>query len=184
MIEGGTKIKPYICFMKKQIIGFEGLYEIDQYGNVYSIARKGTKGGKISLIQDEYFEVVLCKKSKMKRFSLHRLIAIHFIDNPNNYDQVNHIDGNKFNNDISNLEWCNNSQNQLHAYKNKLRIPAFGSRNGNSKLNEDDIREIRNVASSSGRYYGRKQLAEKYNISEAHIKDIVTKRKNIWNHVC
>ena len=169
--------------MKKQIIGFEGLYEIDIQGNVYSIARKGTKGGKISLIKDEYFEVVLCKDSKMKRFSLHRLIAIHFIENPNNYVQVNHIDGNKFNNDVSNLEWCSNSQNQIHAYKTGLRISAHGSKNGNSKLSENDIEEIRKIASSSGRYYGRKQLAERYNVSEGHIKDIVTKRRNIWNHV-
>jgi hypothetical protein len=170
--------------MKKQIIGYEGLYEIDSSGNIYSIARKGTKGGKVSLIKDEYFEVVLCKNSKMKRFSLHRLIAIHFIDNPKNYNQVNHIDGNKFNNDISNLEWCNNSQNQLHAYKTNLRIPAAGSKNGNAKLTENDVKEIRDFANASGRYYGRKKLAEKYNISEAHVKDIVNKRKNIWGHVC
>jgi len=169
--------------MKKQIIGYEGLYEIDIEGNINSIARKGTKGGKISLIKDEYYEVVLCKNSKMKRFNLHRLIAIHFIDNPNNYTQVNHIDGNKFNNDISNLEWCNNSMNQLHAYKNGLRISAHGSKNGNSKLNENDIIAIRKVASESGRYYGRKILAEKYNVSEAHIKDIVNKRRNIWKYV-
>ena len=64
--------------------------------------------------------------------------------------------------------------NQLHAYKTGLRISAHGSKNGNSKLNENDIVEIRKVASESGRYYGRKKLAEKYNVSEAHIKDIVT----------
>ena len=169
--------------MKKQIINYEGLYQIDELGNVYSEPRKGTKGGLISWIKDEYYEVALSKNMILKRFSLHRLLAIHFIPNLNNYNQVNHIDGNKYNNDLSNLEWCNNSMNQLHAYKKGLRISAHGSKNGNSKLNENDIVEIRKVASESGRYYGRKKLAEKYNVSEAHIKDIVTKRRNIWKYV-
>lgn len=169
--------------MKKQIIGYEGLYEIDEFGNIYSMKRKGTKGGILPHIKDEYWEVVLCKNKKTKRYSVHRLIAIHFIPNPNNYNQINHIDCDKYNNNLENLEWCNNSQNIIHAYKNKLITPLKGSKNGNSKLSESDILEIRKTAANSGRYYGRKELAKRFNISEAHVKDIVTKRRNIWNHV-
>ena len=52
---------------------------------------------------------------------IHRLVALAFIPNPSNYDQVNHIDCDKLNNNVNNLEWCNNSMNQLHAYKNGLQ---------------------------------------------------------------
>jgi len=169
--------------MKKQIKNYEGLYEIDNLGNIFSTPRKGTKGGLISKITDQYFEVVLCKDSKNARFNLHRLLAEHFIDNPLNLPQVNHIDGNKFNNDLSNLEWCTASQNQLHAIRLGLKLPAKGSKNGNSKLKEQDVFEIRNIAKQRGRHYNRKELAEKYNVSICTIKEIVNKRKNSWANV-
>ena len=169
--------------MKKQIINYEGLYQIDELGNIYSEPRNGTKGGLISWFKGQYYKVTLHKNNLHKGFLLHKLLAIHFIPNPNNYNQVNHIDGNKYNNDLSNLEWCNNSMNQLHAYKTGLRNPLHGSKNGNSKLKESDILEIRKIASESGRYYGRKKLAEKYNVCESHIKDIVSKRRNNWKYV-
>jgi hypothetical protein len=169
--------------MKKYIKNYEGLYEIDIEGNIYSIARKGTKGGLIKIIKDEYFEVVLCKNGKCKRFNLHRLISETFIENKFNLPQINHIDGNKFNNNILNLEWCNNSENQLHAYALGLRKKMSGSKNGNSKLKELDVIEIRKVAKEKGKHYGRKELAVKYNVSECTIKEIVNHRKNLWANV-
>ncbi len=169
--------------MKMQIKNYEGLYEIDNFGNVYSAPRKGTKGGILKPINDEYVEIVLSKNRKSMRYNLHRLLAIHFIPNPNNYPQVNHIDGNKFNNSIENLEWCNNSQNQLHAIKLGLKIPAKGSKNGNSKLKEQDVIEIRNIAKERGRRYNRKELSLRYGVSICTIKEIVNHRKNIWANV-
>lgn len=58
---------------------------------------------------------VICS---LKRYFIHRLVAIHFIPNPDNKPQVNHKDSNKLNNHHSNLEWMTNSENNLHAYKN------------------------------------------------------------------
>jgi hypothetical protein len=69
--------------------------------------------------------VCLGKKNKY----VHRLVAEHFIDNPNNYKEVNHIDGVKYNNHYTNLEWCNRSQNLIHASRNDLKNPIVPEKN-------------------------------------------------------
>jgi hypothetical protein len=75
------------------------------------------------LKSDGYEHVNLYNSVKMKNWSVHRLVAIHFIENPNNYKVVNHEDGNKLNNVYHNLEWCTHSQNTRHAYDNELIKP-------------------------------------------------------------
>lgn len=106
----------------KDVVGYENKYKVSNLGRVYSIERNGTKGHfckeKISY---GYSKVCLVKKSKIKLCALHRLVAIAFIPNPNNYPQVNHIDGNKQNNNVDNLEWVTAKQNMEHAYKTGLK---------------------------------------------------------------
>ena len=92
-------------------------YEIDSNGNVY---RNG-KTIKCSLNSKGYKRVTMSENGKIKREFVHRLVAKLFIPNPLNLPQVNHINGDKQDNRVENLEWCNNSQNQIHALKNKLR---------------------------------------------------------------
>lgn len=86
------------------IIGYEKRYLIFKNGNVYSILNK--KLLKPHIGKRGYLYVILCNGIKSKHFYIHRLIAIHFIENSNNYKIVNHKDSNKINNSIANLEWC------------------------------------------------------------------------------
>lgn len=116
----------------KDVVGFEGYYMVSSLGRVKRMEMRIKIGnrnvlfnGKIMGVLDNgkgYDRVKLTKNDKSKRFMLHRLIAEAFIDNNNNHKTVNHIDGNKKNNTISNLEWCTHSDNCKHAWDIKLRV--------------------------------------------------------------
>lgn len=110
----------------KEIPGYEGYYEVSNLGNFRSKDRwvkyknNGTRlyPGKSLLVeemQDGYKRIVLMKEGKKIRYMCHRLVAQTFIDNPENKEQVNHIDGNRRNNMVTNLEWCTQSENEQHA---------------------------------------------------------------------
>ena len=114
----------------KPIKNYEGFYEISDKGNVRSVERvvKSGRGHrtvpstllKPALGEWGYETVSLSKNNKHLTQRVNRLVAQAFIPNPNNYPQVNHIDGNKLNNCVENLEWCNASQNMLHCHINGL----------------------------------------------------------------
>lgn len=102
----------------EDIKGYEGIYQVSPEGIVFSITNQRAKSIEIS--KNGYVRVNLFKNGKGKHHLVHRLVADAFIPNPHNYEFVNHKDGNKQNNDISNLEWCDASFNMKHAYENKL----------------------------------------------------------------
>lgn len=98
----------------RDVVGYEGLYTIDIFGNVIK-----TKNGQVVSQQKNkfgYMNVSLGKDGKQKQYKVHRLIAEAFIPNPQNKPQVNHIDGNKSNNVVWNLEWVTCKENVAHAY--------------------------------------------------------------------
>ncbi len=111
----------------KDINGYEGYYQISNQGNVRSVDRfDGVHDRKGTIIrhglkQNGYLQVGLRKHGTRKWFGVHRLVAIHFIKNPDNKPQVNHIDGNKQNNTVENLEWVTEKENQNHAARIGLR---------------------------------------------------------------
>lgn len=107
----------------KDIEGYEGLYQVSSTGKVFSFPRAKTKGGykKITKDKDGYCIVTLSKEGKHKTTRVHRLVAQAFIKNSESKLEVNHIDGNKTNNNVFNLEWCNPKENNIHAWKNGLK---------------------------------------------------------------
>ena len=113
----------------KPIIGYEDLYEISSFGNVKSL-QKGLKKEKILKNRPDdsgYVRVDLRLNGKPKTIRTHRLVAIHFIPNVYNNPQVNHINGNKSDNRVENLEWVSSIENQCHRYaKTKMASKFMG----------------------------------------------------------
>ena len=103
----------------KDVKGYEGYYEVSNLGRVRSTSYKGTRILKPSL-KSRYKIVVLCINQIKVHKLVHRLVAEAFIPNPNNYSIVNHIDGNRKNNKVSNLEWCTPLYNIQHAKSHNL----------------------------------------------------------------
>lgn len=104
------------------IKGYEGYYQVSNYGNVRSLPRQRTKGVILKPnIRNGYESVILCSDGNVKNVSVHRLVATAFIENKNKFDIVNHIDENKLNNNANNLEWCTQSQNLNLSTRNKSK---------------------------------------------------------------
>ena len=126
----------------KDIKGYEGSYQISNRGLVKSLNFNHTNKEKIlkdKINRKGYRYVTLYCNSKAKYMSIHRLVAEAFILNPNNMPQVNHIDGNKGNNTVENLEWCTEKENVQHAIKTGLLKP-YGSNNSRSvKIKQLDL---------------------------------------------
>ena len=104
--------------MKKMILDYLN-YEIDEDGNVYNTTTKTYLKGSVGENGYKYYR--LSKNNTKKMFYAHRLVAEHFIPNPNNLPVVNHIDGNKLNNNINNLEWISYSENAKHWHDSRER---------------------------------------------------------------
>ena len=109
--------KEYLNEIWKPIKGYEGLYEVSNFGRIKSLKRniilKSYKDGR------GYLCVRLYKYNSSIQYKVHRLVAEVFIDNPNNYKEVNHKDENKTNNRVENLEWCDRKYNCNYGTRNE-----------------------------------------------------------------
>lgn len=155
---------------------WDGAYLIHPLGFVKSI-----QANKILIPQLSncgYYRIGLRRpSSKKEMISIHRLVAIQFIDNPNNLPCVNHKDGNKWNNGADNLEWCTHSENTKHAFDIGLKQMGKGQNNPASKLRDSDIPIIRVLSETNT----HKQIAEIYNVDRKTISFILNGKT--WTHI-
>lgn len=152
--------------MWKEIINHPN-YEVNELGEIKNKIKN--KILKPFITTNGYLRIRISNKIA---FQVHKIIALYFIDNPNNFSEVNHIDGNKLNNSINNLEWCNRSQNMIHSYKNNLSKNTFnnkGEKHYNSKLKKEDIEKIKEMLNNS---ISQKEIAKLFNVSKQTISNI------------
>ena len=127
----------------KDIEGYEGLYQISNFGNVYSYNKRGLLTPQKE--NNGYLRVNLYKNGKSKHYLVHRLVAQAFITNSNNLGFVNHIDENKTNNSVDNLEWTTHKDNVNYGTRNEregkkisksLSVPIIGINKTNGLIVE------------------------------------------------
>lgn len=161
----------YICNMKneiyKEVIGYKGLYEVSNFGNVKRMKKLNNQHEPNTILKPfltsaGYTRVQLFLHGKKRNHFIHRLVAMAFLDNPMKKTQVNHINGDKVNNNLSNLEWSTPSENGKHSYKVLGRTPM-------RKVDVLQVESIRN------RYVNGEKLthlAKEYNVSPSTIWNI------------
>lgn len=158
-------------------------YLISSYGRIFSINYRHRKNSCIKLktkIDDDGYEFIVIHYDNISYgFEVYRMLANMFIENddPINKTQVNHIDGNKINNYIFNLEWVTPKDNILHAWNNGL-INSYGENNGNNVYCEDDIRRVCEFLEKD---YTFKEISKFTGVSYAMISLIY--RKKFWINI-
>ena len=115
----------------RDIKGYEGIYQISNYGKVLRLMSYDSRGHlrnskilKQNANKYGYLQLGLHKEGVEKKYLVHRLVAENFLENPYNYPEINHIDENKQNNSVSNLEWCSRAYNVNYGNTQKRRVSA------------------------------------------------------------
>ena len=172
-------------------------YQVSNLGNVKSLEKKvKTKGGVYKTLKERqinckhrkngYLYVELYENGNHKKFNVHRLVTQAFISNNNNLPQVNHIDGDKTNNIVNNLEWCTPSHNMKEAYKLGLEKPNKTCfKKGNIPYTIKKVSLFNSKFELLNTYKSIKEASLKNNISVTTIsrhcnKNTIDKNGNIW----
>lgn len=147
-------------------------YLINSNGDVRNI--KTNKFMKKSISGTGYLTCFVDGRNEL----LHRLLAETFIPNPDNLPCINHKDGNKLNNDLSNLEWCSYSENNKHAYRTGLKkyVLGKGEKSANHKLNQEQVDYIRKHYKKYDKEFGGRALAKKFGVVETCISNLINER--------
>lgn len=127
----------------RPVVGYEGVYEVSNYGRVARIQFYRGRGGLLTpIVSNGYLRVGLYSNNVKTLTLVHRIVARAFIGEPT-APQINHIDGNKQNNRVDNLEYCTGRENSQHAIRIGLRDSGIGEMNPSVKLTQQEVDEIR-----------------------------------------
>lgn len=166
----------------KDIKGYEGSYKVSNLGRIQSNKNNRPKILKFGYNAKGYDLVHLCKHGEKKSFKVHRLVLIAFDCNLDNKPQVNHIDGNKNNNNLFNLEWCTNKENIEHAVKtgllNHTKNRKTGYEGTAQKLKKLEVLEI--IKKYKTGKYTQLELGTIYGVSQVCVSKIVNKVNWKW----
>ncbi|PFO76643.1 hypothetical protein COJ86_00255 [Bacillus cereus] len=125
----------------KSVCGYEDIYEVSNTGKIRSLnyLKTGTISEMSPHKKEGYKRIELCKKGMRKKFYVHRLVAEAFIENPEQKEFINHVDGNKSNNCSWNLEWVTCRENNIHAIKTGLnKSKGMPQKNRNASVKQID----------------------------------------------
>ncbi len=161
----------------KDVAGYEGLYEVSNFGRVRSLDRVTKswkfKGKMLVLLNNGngYKRVKLSKDGVNRSFLVHRLVAQAFLEVPEGEYEVNHLDTRKDNNHVDNLEVCDREENLLHAW----------SGNSFNKLKKEEVHYIRENFNKKDKENNARALSERFGVTTAQIYNVVARRshKNI-----
>ena len=147
-------------------------YEISEDGTI-----RNSQNGKIKsqyIGSTGYYMVSFSYGNKSNPHRVHRLLAFCFIPNPSKLPHINHIDGNKTNNDLENLQWVTHEDNMKHAFATGL-VNNSGEKNGQAKLNPDKVREIKQLLAIG---VSQQKIANSFSVSRSCIQGI--KKQRLW----
>ena len=172
----------------KDIKDYAGLYQVSNFGRVKALEKKrlcNQFGGfciskekimKFGIDKNGYYLINLSKNNKTSTKRVSRIVAETFISNPDNFPQVNHINGIKTDNNASNLEWCTDNENKKHAFRTGLKS-HIGIKNPATNLTEDNVREIRKLKG----VMSYPKIAKQFNTTEDAVYYIINNLT--WKHV-
>lgn len=165
----------------KDVPGYEGLYQISDNGEIISLYFGKRKIIKPSLMKGGYLFYPFKKDKKAFNFSVHRVVAITFIDNPDNLKEVNHKDGNKQNNNVSNLEWVTRNQNMQHSYDTGLR--KYRPCHYKGKFGSEHNRSKKVICINTGEVYGSmSEASRKLKISISSVSGSVNNGLSVFGN--
>lgn len=187
----------------KDLIGFEGLYEVSNLGRVRSVDRDVTRTYKMmgvwytdtkklkgrilkhQLSKEGYHNVSIRDKNRVGHVvRVNRAVAMAFIPNPEGKKFVNHIDHNKDNNSVDNLEWCTHYENVMWDLKNGMRKNLIkNNENPKNKLTWEEVDWIRShyIPKDPNKKFGAIHLARRFNVSVSLIQKIVEGKARVRN---
>lgn len=155
----------------KDIPEYEGLYQISNLGNIHGLRYNRVRLLRQTVKPNGYLKIELYKNKKKKTLHVHRLVAITFLLKKTRLNEVNHKDGNKTNNCVNNLEWCDRSFNNMHSYRTLGRVSAMLGKTGKDNKNSIPIKLTHKTTGEVLKFDSCKLAADELKVNQSCVID-------------